>query len=305
MTRITLSTPLSADLPGSTKIFPNNLNETQQHRLLAADVVVMGILNVTPDSFSDGGQYNQLDKAQAQAERMLASGADIIDVGGESTRPGAQAVAADEELERVIPIIERLAAKGVTVSLDTTKPEVMVAGIRAGAKIINDVNALQAPGALSAVAEYPEVSVCLMHMQGQPRTMQNNPRYENVVSEVYDFLSERIAACEKAGISRERVIVDPGIGFGKSPAHNLQLLNQLATFRALQCPLLIGISRKSLIGHLLGIKDPEQRVIGSVAAAVMAFQQGASIFRVHDVEATRQALTVAQAIQAGSLKSGF
>lgn len=273
----------------------------QQHRLLAADVVVMGILNVTPDSFSDGGKYNELDKAQVQAERLLEAGASIIDVGGESTRPGAQAVGLEEELDRVLPIVERLAKMGASVSLDTTKPEVMAAGIQAGASLINDVNALQAPGALDVIAQHPQVSVCLMHMQGQPRTMQKNPHYNDVVKEVYEFLRQRIGACEERGIPRDRIIVDPGIGFGKGPQHNLELLNKLATFKDLQCPLLIGISRKSIIGHILDQQEPEQRVIGSVAAAVMAYQQGASIFRVHDVEASVQALAVAHAIKTCSV----
>jgi dihydropteroate synthase len=256
---------------------------------------IMGILNVTPDSFSDGGFFLARDQAVAQALRMAEEGVDILDVGGESTRPGAQAVSVGEELDRVIPVIEAVrAAVNLPISIDTSKPEVMRAAVAAGAGLINDVYALRQPGAL-AVAATLQVPVCLMHMQGEPRSMQANPVYADVVREVRDFLAERIDACVAAGIARERLIVDPGFGFGKTVAHNLELLRGLREFRALGVPLLAGLSRKSMIGAVLGLPVGE-RLHPSVALALIAVQNGASIVRVHDVRATREAVRMWEAV---------
>lgn len=256
---------------------------------------VMGILNLTPDSFSDGGRWLKVDDALRRAAEMVAEGAAIIDVGGESTRPGASAVPESEELARVVPVILQLAQRlDVVISVDTMKPAVIQAAIAAGATMINDVNALRAPGAVAAVAE-SKAAVCLMHMQGVPRSMQAAPQYEDVVSEVCAALSGRIEVCLQAGIERERIAVDPGIGFGKTLAHNLALLANLDAFNTLNVPLLVGVSRKSLFGQLLGLKVDE-RLVPSVAAAVLAAQQGAAIVRAHDVAETVLALKTAQAI---------
>ncbi len=254
---------------------------------------VMGILNVTPDSFSDGGRYLDLGAAVERAWRMVEEGADIIDVGGESTRPGAAPVPLEEELRRVVPVIEAVASKlPVPVSVDTSKPEVMRAAVAAGAGLVNDVRALRAPGALEAAAELG-VPVCLMHMQGEPRTMQRAPVYRDVVAEVRAFLLERVAACEAAGIPRERILIDPGFGFGKTLEHNLALMRRLDAFVETGLPVLVGVSRKSMIGALLGDAPVERRLHGSVAAAVVAACKGAAIVRVHDVAATVEALRVA------------
>ncbi|QFY88254.1 dihydropteroate synthase [Magnetovirga frankeli] len=256
----------------------------------------MGILNVTPDSFSDGGRFNDRDAALRQAERLAAEGAAIIDIGGESTRPGAKAVSVQQELDRVMPLIERLHDElSLPLSIDTSKPEVMRAAVAAGAGLINDVYALRREGALQAAAELA-VPVCLMHMQGEPRLMQHNPSYADVVAEVADFFAERIGACEQAGIRRDRLLLDPGFGFGKTLQHNLQLLARLARFNALGLPLLVGISRKSMIGALLDKAPVDQRLYGSLAAAVLAAERGASILRVHDVKATVDALKVVAAM---------
>ncbi len=258
---------------------------------------VMGILNVTPDSFSDGGQFLGREAAIGQALRMVEEGAAIIDVGGESTRPGAGAVSVEEELARVIPVIEALVGEiPVPVSVDTSKPEVMRAAATAGAGMINDVSALRREGALSAAAA-TGLPVCLMHMQGEPRTMQANPAYDDVVAEVGDFLTERMAACESAGIPRERIVLDPGFGFGKSLDHNLSLLKHLERLRELRAPLLVGMSRKSMIGAVLD-KPVKQRLHGSVALATLAAWLGASIVRVHDVSATVDALAMVKAVAA-------
>ncbi|MGA1562026.1 MAG: dihydropteroate synthase [Gammaproteobacteria bacterium] len=262
---------------------------------------VMGVLNVTPDSFSDGGQHAQLDAALAHAQAMVAQGADFIDVGGESTRPGAAEVSEQEELDRTIPVIERLAAEiAVPISIDTQKPAVMLAAVAAGASLINDVAALRSEGALAAAAEL-QVPVCLMHMQGAPRTMQQAPHYEDVVAEVAAFLQERIDACVAAGIPREQILLDPGFGFGKTLAHNVTLMQGLAKLSALGCPLLIGVSRKSMIGALAGTVDQpiavEQRLAGSLAAALSAVTHSAAIVRVHDVAETVQALRVWRGLQ--------
>lgn len=256
----------------------------------------MGILNVTPDSFSDGGRFTRLDAALRQAERMAAEGAAILDVGGESTRPGAEAVSVQEELDRVMPLVERLHAElPLPLSIDTSKPEVMRAAVAAGAGLINDVYALRRQGALQAAAELG-VPVCLMHMQGEPRVMQHNPQYADVVTEVADFFAERIGACLQAGIRHELLLLDPGLGFGKTLAHNLQLLARLAEFKGFGLPVLVGLSRKSMIGALLDNAPVDQRLYGSLAAAVLAAERGAAILRVHDVRATVDALKIVAAI---------
>ncbi len=256
----------------------------------------MGILNVTPDSFSDGGDFTTCETALQHARRMVAEGADLIDVGGESTRPGARPVSVEEELDRVVPVIEALAAElAVPVSVDTSKPEVMRAAVAAGAGLINDVAALRRPGALAAASALG-VPVCLMHMQGEPGTMQQDPTYGDVVADVANFLAERIAACGAAGIPRERLLVDPGFGFGKTLGHNLALLRGLPRLAALGVPVLAGLSRKSMIGALLGGVPVGERLHGSVAAAVLAVERGAAIVRVHDVGPTVQALRVLAAV---------
>jgi len=256
---------------------------------------IMGILNVTPDSFSDGGIFLARDAAVTHALAMVEEGADIIDVGGESTRPGAQAVSVQEELDRVIPVIEAIAhAVAVPVSIDTSKPEVMRAAVAAGAGLVNDVRALREPGAIETATAL-HVPVCLMHMQGEPRSMQHHPVYTDVVVEVRDFLQERIEACVAAGIPRQRLIADPGFGFGKTVAHNLELLRRLGELRALGVPILAGLSRKSMIGALLGL-PVAQRQQASVALALIAVQNGATILRVHDVRATREAIRMFEAV---------
>ncbi len=257
--------------------------------------LIMGVLNITPDSFSDGGRWLDLDKALAQARALREAGADIIDVGGESTRPGATPVSADVELERVVPVIEAIARTvDVAIAIDTCKPVVMRAAVTAGAAMINDVLALRADGALETAAELG-VPVCLMHMQGEPRTMQVDPQYADVVAEVHRFLADRLLACEFAGIPRQRLLVDPGFGFGKSLEHNLALLRHLDRFTDLGVPVLVGLSRKSMIGALTG-RAVDERVAGSVAAALIAVQRGAAIVRVHDVAPTRDALAVWAAV---------
>lgn len=256
---------------------------------------VMGIVNVTPDSFSDGGKYESTEKAVEHAMQLVAEGADILDIGGESTRPGATPVRLQDELVRVIPVIERLLKiAGVPLSIDTYKPKVMRAAIAAGADIVNDVRALQEPGALEVVAG-SQVGVCLMHMQGTPQTMQLDPQYEDVVSEVNAFLAQRLAAAEAAGIARERVVLDPGFGFGKKTEHNLLLLQQLDKTLAIGRPLLAGLSRKSVLGQITG-GDIRVRLHASLAASVIAVMKGARIVRVHDVKATVDALKVVAAV---------
>ncbi len=258
--------------------------------------LVMGILNVTPDSFTDGGDFILPVNALVRARSMVEEGVDIIDVGGESTRPGSQSVSVEEELERVIPVIQGIAAEfPVPISIDSSKAEVMREAVAAGAGMINDVMALQAEGALEAARD-TAVPVCLMHMQGQPRSMQHNPEYSDVVAEVEAFFQQRIAACESVGISRERLLLDPGFGFGKLLEHNLELLRHLERFTALGLPLLIGISRKSMLGAILGDAPVDERLYGSLAAAVMAVERGAAIIRVHDVKPTVDALKVFQAV---------
>ncbi len=262
---------------------------------------VMGIVNVTPDSFSDGGRFISTDKAIAHAHDLIAQGADILDIGGESTRPGATPVPLDEELNRVIPVIEGLAGIGVPLSIDTYKPEVMSAAILAGVDIVNDVCALQEPKALEIVAA-SDVGVCLMHMQGRPQNMQQDPQYQDVVQEVYDFLKGRLAAAEQVGIAKARITLDPGFGFGKRTAHNLALLEGLSTLQKLGAPLLIGLSRKSVLGQVAGA-DVNERLYASLAASVISVMKGANIVRVHDVKATVEALKVASAVMQHPLSS--
>ncbi len=257
----------------------------------------MGILNVTPDSFSDGGDFISPDLAVSHAEQMLQDGADIIDIGGESTRPGAMAVSEQEELDRVIPVIEAIKQRlPVIISIDTSKPTVMREAVSAGAGMINDVMALQTPGAVT-VAKESGVPVCLMHMQGQPRTMQRHPSYSDVVADILTFFEQRVADCMAGGIVRERLLLDPGFGFGKTLEHNLMLLQHLDVFKRLGLPLLVGLSRKSMLGAILNDAPVEQRLYASLTAAVMALERGASILRVHDVRPTVDALQVVNAVR--------
>lgn len=255
----------------------------------------MGVLNVTPDSFSDGGLFAAAKSAIAHARLLIEEGADIIDIGGESTRPGALPVSVDEERGRVLPVLEALNECGVPLSIDTSKPELMRDAIRAGAAMINDVNALRAPGALQ-IAAGSDAAVCFMHMQGTPQTMQVDPRYDDVVNEVKSFLTARVEAAQAAGIPRERIVVDPGFGFGKTKEHNLELFRKLDNFAELGVPVLVGLSRKSVLGKLTG-RETADRVHASIASALLAVSKGAVIVRVHDVAATRDALAVYNAVK--------
>lgn len=267
----------------------SNLNITGE------SFVVMGVLNLTPDSFSDGGLYLDVQVAVARAQQMIAEGAGIIDIGGESTRPGAQPLTAEEEVARVVPVIKALrSVSDIVISIDTSKASVMKAAVDAGANIINDVRALQEEGALQAAADM-NVPVCLMHMQGQPRSMQHSPEYADVVKEVIDFLQKRVEVCEAAGISRDQIILDPGFGFGKALEHNLSLLKHLSEFVKMGLPVLVGTSRKSMLGHITGA-DVEQRVEAGLATTVLGYQAGARIFRVHDVKETVEVLKVCHAV---------
>jgi dihydropteroate synthase len=256
--------------------------------------LVMGVVNVTPDSFSDGGRHSTSQSAVAHALRLIEDGADILDIGGESTRPGAAKVSVQQELDRVMPVIEGLRDSAVPISIDSLKPEVMRAALAAGASMVNDINALQEAGALDAIAA-SDAAICLMHMQGTPQTMQQQPQYADVVAEVYGFLRERLMTLEAAGIVRGRIVVDPGFGFGKTVAHNLTLLRDLSAFGALGVPLLAGLSRKSMLGAVTG-RDVNERLAVSVAAALLAVQRGASIVRVHDVRETVDALNLWNAV---------
>lgn len=259
--------------------------------------LVMGVVNVTPDSFSDGGRFQSCERAVAHALDLAAQGADILDIGGESTRPGAEPVAESDELARVLPVIEGIrAVSSASISIDTSKPAVMRAAVAAGAGMINDVYALRAPGALAAAAEL-SVPVCLMHMQGEPRTMQQAPVYTDVVADLMAFFETRISDCLQAGIMRERLVLDPGFGFGKTLAHNLDLLAGLHRFSELGLPVLAGLSRKSMLGAITGRERPDQRMAASVAAALLAAERGAAIIRVHDVAETVDALKVRQALK--------
>ena len=262
----------------------------------------MGVINVTPDSFYDGGKSFETAKAVAAALEMVDSGAEIVDVGGESTRPGARPVALEEELRRVVPVIHELRKSSkVAISIDTYKAAVARAALDAGADIINDISALRFDSGMAALLASERIPVILMHMQGVPQTMQLEPHYQDVVREVQDFLAERVHTATQAGIAKRQIIVDPGIGFGKTLAHNLALLKDLRSFKRLGHPLLVGISRKTFIGKILNLAAPEQRLEGSLAAAVAAALSGANIVRVHDVSETHRALRVADAIRSGCL----
>lgn len=254
----------------------------------------MGVVNVTPDSFSDGGAYYSTEQAVTHANQLIQEGADILDIGGESTRPGSKPVSVDEELNRVIPVVEKLLDRNVPISIDTSKPEVMRCAIEAGVSMINDVHALRKPGAIDAVQE-SDTLICLMHMQGNPSDMQQNPRYKNIIEEIIDFFNQRIEDVVVAGISRERLIIDPGFGFGKTLQHNLQLLRHLVQFERLSIPVLAGLSRKSMLGKITG-NPVDHRIHESVAAALLAVQNGAKIVRVHDVKATRDAFAIYTAV---------
>jgi dihydropteroate synthase len=257
----------------------------------------MGILNVTPDSFSDGGLFKSFDSALLQVDKMLENGATIIDIGGESTRPGAQEVSEAEEIKRVIPVLKAIKQRfDVVVSIDTSKAAVMAEAIVQGADIINDVRALQNEGCIEVIAQ-ATIPVCLMHMQGLPRTMQQNPQYHDVINDIKSFFHQRIQVCQHANILKERLILDPGFGFGKSLGQNYQLLAELAQFKEFNLPIIAGLSRKSMIGNLLN-RDIEQRLAGSLAAALLAAQNGAQIIRVHDVKETVDALTILKAVNA-------
>jgi dihydropteroate synthase len=260
-------------------------------------ILVMGIVNVTPDSFSDGGRYDSVEAALAHARRLVAEGADLLDVGGESTRPGAEPVDAEAEMERVLPVIDALVAElDVPVSIDTMKAPVMRAAVEHGCQMINDVNGLRDADAMTAAAEL-DVPVCIMHMQGAPRTMQADPRYDDVVEDLLAFFRERFSACHRAGVRSENLVVDPGFGFGKTLAHNLALLARLERFRSLGLPLLAGISRKSMLGRITGRDAPDERVAASVAAAVLAAERGADLLRVHDVAETVDAVKLIHALR--------
>ena len=256
----------------------------------------MGILNVTPDSFSDGGKFVHLEQALAQVEQMITDGASIIDVGGESTRPGAPEVSLEHELERVIPIVSAIKRQfDVVVSVDTSKAQVMSEAVKVGAGIINDVRALQNEGCIDVMAQN-DVPICLMHMQGMPRSMQNNPQYQDVTHDIIEFIAQRINVCQQAGIDKNRFLVDPGFGFGKTLEQNYLLLNQLSAFKSLGLPVLVGTSRKSMIGQLLN-RPVNERLAGSLATALIATQQGAKIIRVHDVKETVDALKILEVAQ--------
>jgi dihydropteroate synthase len=265
------------------------------YRLDMSRPLVMGIVNVTPDSFSDGGRHLLRDAAIAHAHQLIAEGADILDIGGESTRPGALTISVQEELDRVLPVIEGLRGVAIPLSIDTCKPEVMRAALEAGVKILNDINALQNKEALAALVA-SDAAVCLMHKQGQPQTMQIEPHYDDVLAEVIAFLGSRIDAVEAAGVARNRIMIDPGFGFGKTLEHNLDLLRNLEKFAVLGVPLLAGLSRKSMLGKITG-REVNDRLAGSVTAALLAVQRGASIVRVHDVQATCDALKIWNAVQ--------
>ncbi|MCF6437909.1 dihydropteroate synthase [Pseudoalteromonas luteoviolacea] len=263
---------------------------------------IMGIVNTTPDSFSDGGKNYKNDSAVINSFSMLDDGATILDIGGESTRPGASDVALDEELKRVIPVIERIRAKSdCVISVDTSKAEVMRQALLAGADIINDVRALREEGCLSVAAQFPDVPICLMHMQGQPRTMQQAPQYEHLVNDINDFFQARIKACAEVGIERSRLILDPGFGFGKSLEHNFELLGKFHQFADFNLPVLAGLSRKSMFGNLLN-RDTSERLPASLAGALLCAQQGAHILRVHDVKETNDVLRVWSAAKHGVTK---
>ncbi len=264
-------------------------------KLPLARPLIMGVINVTPDSFSDGGKFIQLNQSLNHAMALIAEGADLLDIGGESTRPGAAPVSLDEERRRVLPLLEKLAEGAVPVSIDTHKPALMREAVAAGASMINDVCGFRDAGAFDAVAD-SSAAVCIMHMQGEPRTMQQAPHYDDVTAQVRDYLAGRVDAAQRAGIMLDRIVIDPGFGFGKTLEHNLQLLRELRKLTGAGCALLAGLSRKTMLGTITG-RDPAQRVHASTSAALIAVQNGAHIVRVHDVAATRDALAVWQAVQ--------
>jgi dihydropteroate synthase len=272
--------------------------QTSRFRIDLSRPQVMGIVNVTPDSFSDGGQHATASAAIAHCERLVREGADLLDIGGESTRPGSQAPGDDGELQRVLPVLRAAVSLGVPVSVDTSSPRVMAEALALGVDIVNDVRALRRPGALDCVAAHPQAAVCLMHMRGEPDTMQAEAHYSDVLAEVRDFLCARALAVEAAGVARERVAIDPGIGFAKQPMHNLTLLKRQVELCGLGWPLLVGWSRKGTLGLLTG-RAVDDRLAASVAAALLAAQRGASILRVHDVAATVDALKVWRAVERG------
>ncbi len=282
-------------MEGLLPLFFMSILHAGSHRLSLKRPLVMGIVNITPDSFSDGGRLADAQSAIDHALKLHDEGADILDVGGESTRPGASLVQADDEARRILPVIEALAARGVVVSADTHKPEVMQRALEAGASMINDVTALTSPGAIE-VLKKSSAAVCLMHMQGEPQTMQQAPHYNDVVGEVGFFLEERIEACVEAGIARNRIVIDPGFGFGKTLVHNLNLLRYLDQIAALGVPVMAGLSRKSMLGALTG-REVGQREYAGVAAHLIAVARGARIVRVHDVAAMRDALAIWNAVE--------
>jgi len=275
------------------KTTQTNLITSTQNQL--NNVQVMGILNVTPDSFSDGGQFTHFNSALKQVDNMINNGVDIIDIGGESTRPGAVDVSVQDEIVRVIPLLKAIKSRfDINVSIDTSKAEVIGEAITYGADMINDVRALQNKGCLEVVAQ-SDIAICLMHMQGMPRTMQENPEYNDIIDDILEFFRQRIDCCERSGINKERLVLDPGFGFGKTVAHNYEVLAKFAQFKTLGLPVLAGISRKSMIGNLLN-RDVNERLAGSLAAAIVAVQQGANIIRVHDVQESVDALNILKAI---------
>ncbi|ARO87078.1 dihydropteroate synthase [Nitrosospira lacus] len=280
--------------PSSTNLFCFSFSLRQFQNLVSRHPLVMGIINVTPDSFSDGGLYASTESALRHAARLIEEGADLLDIGGESTRPGGIPIGVQEELHRIISVVRALTSMNIPVSVDTSKPEVMRAAIEAGAVMINDVNALRAPGALKAIVE-GGVAACLMHMRGDPLSMQVNPRYDDVVAEVKDFLLQRLNAAQAAGIPREKLVIDPGFGFGKTLDHNIELLRHLDRFMDMGVPVLVGLSRKSMLGKITGTEVGD-RIHASVAAALLARAKGARILRVHDVKATRDALAVYETV---------
>jgi len=278
----------------SSPLTPHAVLKLGRFSLTLERPLIMGVVNVTPDSFSDGGRFFGTQQAVEYARMLVEEGADILDIGGESSRPGAEPVGLDEELRRVMPVLDQLAQLPIPVSVDTCKPEVMRRAIAAGAAMVNDINALREPGALEAVAE-SQAAVCLMHMQGEPRTMQQKPHYQDLLTEVTGFLAQRVDTARQAGIARERIVIDPGFGFGKKTGHNLELLRGLRRIAGLGQPVLVGLSRKSLFGKITG-KAVADRVYASVAAALLAAERGAALVRVHDVAATRDALLVWKAV---------
>lgn len=271
-----------------------------KRRLKFKKPMIMGVVNVTPDSFSDGGEHLDPQSAVEQAKRLFDAGADIIDVGGESTRPGAKLATVYAERSRVLPVIQALSRLDIPVSIDTQKPELMEEAIDSGACLVNDVSGARNPEVASLVAK-TGVGICVMHMQGSPSSMQNNPSYGNVVQEVFDFLRDKVAGLVRAGVSSTQIVIDPGFGFGKKLEHNLTLLSQLREFREIGCPILVGLSRKSMLGLITEKPDPTDRLGSSIAAAIFAVSQGADIVRVHDVNETRDALAAWQVFSSGSL----